>query len=232
MKTIILSLVLVFGLAGTSNAALWDRGGGLIYDDVLDITWLQDANYAATSGYWDTLTSGTGTERGQMYWSLAMEWVDQLEYYDSVRDITWTNWRLPDAYNQDGSGPDEGYNITTSEMGYMYYVNLGNLGRYAPDGTEAPPGYGLISTGPFDNLLPLVYWTSTEYGPADPYHSWVFFLDYYAGHQRRDSQYHVYLAWPVMDGDVAAIPIPSAIYLFGSGLIGLLGFRKKFRKEA
>ena len=30
----------------SANAALYDRGNGLIYDDVLDITWLQDANYA------------------------------------------------------------------------------------------------------------------------------------------------------------------------------------------
>ena len=35
----------------SANAALYDRGNGLIYDDVLDITWLQDANHAKTSGY-------------------------------------------------------------------------------------------------------------------------------------------------------------------------------------
>ena len=33
------------------NAALYDRGNGLIYDDVLDITWLQYANYMQTIGY-------------------------------------------------------------------------------------------------------------------------------------------------------------------------------------
>ena len=31
------------------QAALFDHGNGLIYDDVLDITWLQDANYEQTS---------------------------------------------------------------------------------------------------------------------------------------------------------------------------------------
>ncbi|MDP2823739.1 MAG: hypothetical protein Q8O52_13825, partial [Sulfuritalea sp.] len=34
--------------SGVAQAALNDRGGGLIYDDVLNITWLADANYAAT----------------------------------------------------------------------------------------------------------------------------------------------------------------------------------------
>ena len=33
-----------------SATALIDRGGGLLYDDVLNITWLQDANYAMING--------------------------------------------------------------------------------------------------------------------------------------------------------------------------------------
>ncbi len=41
--------------SGTSNAFLRDRGGGLIHHDDLDVTWLQDANYAQTSGYDDGL---------------------------------------------------------------------------------------------------------------------------------------------------------------------------------
>ena len=40
-----------FALPGIANAALVDRGGGLIYDTDLNITWLADANYAYTSGY-------------------------------------------------------------------------------------------------------------------------------------------------------------------------------------
>lgn len=31
--------------------------------------------------------------------------------------------------------------------------------------------------------------------------------------------------------DEAAVPIPGAVYLFGSGLIGLAGFRRKFKKQ-
>ena len=34
-----------------AQAALVDRGGGMLYDTVLNITWLQDANYAKTSNY-------------------------------------------------------------------------------------------------------------------------------------------------------------------------------------
>ena len=44
----VLAIALAVGMNGTAQAMLWDRGGGLIYDDVLKVTWLQDANYAAS----------------------------------------------------------------------------------------------------------------------------------------------------------------------------------------
>ena len=37
------AMVMVGGVVETANSALIDRGGGLIYDTDLDITWLQDA---------------------------------------------------------------------------------------------------------------------------------------------------------------------------------------------
>ena len=40
------------------HAALFDRGGGLIYDSDLDITWLKDGNYAQTSGYTNPAVAG------------------------------------------------------------------------------------------------------------------------------------------------------------------------------
>ena len=41
-----------------TSAALIDRGGGLIYDESLDITWLQNANLAAGSVYDQTSRGG------------------------------------------------------------------------------------------------------------------------------------------------------------------------------
>lgn len=53
MKTITSSLVIcaLITASGSAQASLIDRGGGLIYDSNLNVTWLQDANYAKTSGY-------------------------------------------------------------------------------------------------------------------------------------------------------------------------------------
>ncbi len=99
------------------NAELHDRGGGLIYDDVLDVTWLQDTNYGLGTIF-DGLMQGEievgpdnhGTlpdnygvvpdnygipNDGKMNWHQAVKWADTLEYYDNVRGVSWDDWRLP-----------------------------------------------------------------------------------------------------------------------------------------
>ena len=113
--------VCLAGFSGTVNAMLWDRGSGLVYDDVFDITWLQDANYAGTSGYTDGLDYGTYTDlstgesypipSGHMIWSDAMDWAYSLVY------VGFDDWRLPIT-----DPAVSGFDISSSELGYMYYV--------------------------------------------------------------------------------------------------------------
>ena len=96
---------LLFVMA-SADAALIDRSGGFIYDDVLDITWAQDANING----WDT-------------WDNQIAWAASLSLYDSVRDVTWDDWRLPTALNGDGSDPCSGAGCTGSEMGHLFNVD-------------------------------------------------------------------------------------------------------------
>lgn len=72
-------------ISGVAQATLLDRGGGLLYDDVLNVTWLQDANYAKTSGY---------DADGQMSWGVAKIWASNLVFHDAVRSIDFDDWRL------------------------------------------------------------------------------------------------------------------------------------------
>ena len=97
----ILTLVVIFGISVLAEATLWDRGGGLIYCDTLDITLLQNANFGAGSSYDD----GDNATDGKMNWDNAQDWADNLVYggYD--------DWRLPSASNQNGSVPNQGYNV-------------------------------------------------------------------------------------------------------------------------
>jgi hypothetical protein len=229
-------LLAVFGFLSHAEAALIDRGGGLIYDSVLNVTWLQDANYAKNSGY--------GDGSGQMTWNQAKTWAANIEYFDTVRNVTWTEWRLPHILPINGSSynlnflyngsSDEGYNISApgtvysgnigSEMAYMFYNNLGNKGYCDLTGAGGQPGWGLKNTGPFMNLQTnSPYWSSF----ADPdLSNMAWFFEFNAGYQTANYMDRTYYAWAVRDGDVAPVPLPSAIWLFGSGLAGIMGFIK------
>lgn len=133
IKNAIADLLFVGAMvSGTAQATLVDRGGGLLYDTVLNVTWLQDASYAKTSGY---------DADGKMSWYAANVWATNLVYHDSVRNVDYSDWRLPSTqpvgaawdYRAKNDGTtDYGYNISSpnSEMGYMYYVNMGLNGFF------------------------------------------------------------------------------------------------------
>lgn len=202
------------GFTMAANAALVDRGGGLIYDDDRDITWLSNANYGAGSVYDD----GFLTTDGAMTWQSAVSWAANLSYYDSVRDFTFTDWRLPAT----PPPPDNGCTIppisggtgcTASELGHMYYGELGGtfVNPAVPSSVPGP--------GPFTNLQADGYWSGTEF---DATFAWVLNFGF-SGQQAADQKILGYYAWAVRDGDVAAIPAPGAAWLLGTGLLALIG---------
>jgi hypothetical protein len=220
-----LAFVAGVGMSATAQAALYDRGGGLIYDDVLNVTWLQDANLAQTSGY---------DADGLMTWQNAVAWAANLSYFDSVRNVTYSDWRLPTtsdlgspACNFAYSGTNCGYNVANAgEMAYLFYIELGNIAYYSTTGYGMQPGWGLANTGPFANLQAYGYWSGTEYVP-DTDQAWVFTFD--AGGQYLNNKSEHLFALAVRDGDVAAIPEPETYAMLLAGL-GLVGWAAKRRK--
>ena len=195
-----------------ANAALIDRGGGLIYDSDRNITWLQDANYAQTSGVNVT---------GQLNWQDAVNWAANLSYggYD--------DWRLPTTQVPDSglSGGTCG-NIPLSfgtgcaggELGHMYYAELNGavVGSAVSSSVPGP--------GPFTNLQADGYWSGTEFDATDAY-----VLNFgFSGQQAADNKAIGYFAWAVRDGDVA-VPAPAAAWLLGTGLLVLAGRARRRR---
>jgi hypothetical protein len=116
-----------FAITNSAKAELINRGGGLIYDTDINVTWLQDANYAKTSDY-DT--------DGDMLYSQANAFI---AYLNSISFLGYSNWRLPKA-DPSCSNPG-GYDCTNSEMGHLSYTELGN--------TSAELA---THSGPFTNL--------------------------------------------------------------------------------
>lgn len=200
------STVLMLTGMSASNAALIDRGGGLIYDDVLNVTWLQDASYAETSGY---------SQYGNLTWNEAMEWSSGLSYYDSVRGVTYDDWRLPATVN---SPTSVGYDTTglSSELAYMYYINLGFSPEYSHDRyAPAPTG---TNYNPFINLSTRSYWSGTLTDRPD--RAWM--VHFHFGSQEVDGLGDAMKVWAVRDGDVAGIvpsvPEPGTMGLFAATL--------------
>jgi hypothetical protein len=152
-----------------------------------------------------------------------MAWVAGLNYFDPVRNVTWSDWRLPralpvngiehnDAFSFDGS-TDNGYNISSaaSELSYMFYVNLGIRGYVDAQGSWPVPDYGFKGSlsGPFTHMLgasTFPYWTSTEY---PPFNGMAYVMVYNTGSQHGAVKESELLVWAVRDGDVAVVPAPA-----------------------
>jgi hypothetical protein len=200
---IALSLVLVLGLSGMADAKLTrigtatigkdflgsgGRGGGfpgmgapgpvsneygLIYDDELGVVWL---DYSSGNKEWPD----------QVSWAAGLNKAGAVTYeFDPGVTVTWSgDWRLPktvDGARKNGydGTTTAGFNITSSEMGYLFYKSLGNKAYYDTRGNEQRGFEGLKNKGPFENLNENLYWSGTQYA-IYPNHAWHFNF-YYGG---------------------------------------------------
>ncbi len=172
------------------------------YDNVADLTWLTDANAAGTT----------------------MNWIDANAWAGSLNISGISGWRLPDTLQPDASCSiqgtfSSGTNCTGSEMGNLFYNVLGNTSATL-----------INNTGPFSNVKTGFYWSATDRGLSAPKQAFVFDMNGDGGAQTDINKLSNVSAWAVYSGNVSAVPVPAAAWLFGSGLIGLVGFAK--RKKA
>ena len=178
-------LLLQRRIAGTYlGPLLIDRGRGFLYDVERDLTWLQDTNYARTTGR---------SPDGQMTWDDAKAWVADLKY----RGIK--GWRLPTALNENGTGPCIGDNCRESELGHLVFTAF----------QRKSPGLQLLNWQPFS-----IYWSSSEASATEAFafkmsglkqghlakDPWA--VDPVLGGAVPLAD--LVLTWPVHDGDVAA----------------------------
>ena len=194
------------GMTSIADAALVSRLGGLaVYDTDLNITWLADANAGAGSAFDD----GFSTTDGRMTWTNATAWANNLTVGG------FTDWRLPTM----GSTCVSAVNCPDNEMGHLFYNELGGIFAQ-PILTSVDPDLAL-----FSNIQTAPYFSDTEL-TSNPGIVWSF--NFNSGDLFLELKTFSHFAWAVRSGDVSAVPVPAAVWLFATGLIGMLSiYRRK-----
>ncbi|MCK9564009.1 MAG: DUF1566 domain-containing protein [Bacteroidales bacterium] len=231
------------------QASLIDLENGLIYDDVLNVSWLQNANLAATETFG---VAGIGSG-GVMNWYTAKAWIAAM---NNANYLGFNTWRLPTVTPLDGVGfnyvantngtADRGFNVSApgtlyagsmaNELAHLFHNSLGNMGWCAiADGTVgeciSPTAdnyweWGLVNTGPFDNMVANRYATGVT-STIDPDRAFDF--DFSHGQVGTGGKGGNLYAIAILDGNVSVVPVPAAVWLLGSGLLGLVAVGRKRR---
>jgi len=197
----------------SAQAALVNRGNGMIYDTVQNITWLADMNHAVTSGYAAANAGGSGSNLiltdGRMGWGAATAWANDLVY----RGLR--GWRLPTLNPLDASCMGGlvvgGYNCTGGELSRLFVTDLGNQGASSVLDQTGDTAEQIANLALFSNVLSFSYWSGTEDSPNSN-SAWYFFT--FDGLQTRAGKASAMYAVAVRPGDVAAsVPEPQTLAL-------------------
>jgi len=203
MKKILFIILSSFAIVTATQAALIDYGNGMIYDDDINLTMMQDMNYVMTSGY---------DPDGHLTYQEAVAWVNQLSFGG------FTDWRLPSVtpcFDNNELCPGLG------ELGHIYFDELG--------GTLWEPGLGWIQPdlSIFNNVLSGRYWAGPDFDLDDlgySTHAWWYSLVNGSQDSWPIDELFTEHVWAVRDGN--PVPIPGTIWLFVSGLLGMLGIAR------
>jgi hypothetical protein len=219
---------MALGIVGSAQAALFDRGNGLIYDDVFNITWMADMNYPTTSGY-----SGPGVT-SDIYGNALVDWYAATTWAEGLNYGGFSDWRLPTLvpddstctswYYRDPRGPESfGLNCRGGELSHLFVEYLGNQPNMSVQSSSKTPEQE-ANFSLFINFR-AGYWSSTSDIIYPSVCAWNFTS--YNGTQNGcgGKNYSGLMAVAVRDGDV---PAPSSVALSLLGL-ALLGFARSQR---
>jgi hypothetical protein len=228
-------------LAPTAEATLLSRlDGKAVYDTDLDITWIADANLAAsyTFGVDPSLINADGT----MNWYTAQwDWIPAMNAHEGTGYLGFNDWRLPVSQQPDfqctvpisaGLG-SVGHNCVGSEMGHLFYEELGgtpDIPILDSDDPDVALFKNLANTGGRGG-----FWSATVLA-YDPTFAYYFYFDnnipligeITAGIQNTGPKFNndIWVAWAVRDGDVLRVPEPATLGLYVAGLALLLAGRR------
>ncbi|MGO9445571.1 MAG: DUF1566 domain-containing protein [Thiobacillaceae bacterium] len=188
--------------------------GAGVYDTDRNITWLANANLAATDTFG---VAGISANGSMASWATAESWIAAMNAADY---LGYNTWELPTTPVVDTCGSSGGYNCTNSMMGHLFYTELGGTAGSSITTTHTnAAGYNL-----FNNIQAADYWSGTVFASDPSEEAWLFVMEDGLQGIASQSSDNVY-AWAVIPG---AVPEADtwAMLLVGLGLVGLVVRRR------
>lgn len=212
----------------------------MVFDSDRSITWLQDANYAAselTDGRRDAIIQQVinvdghvllaadfekvaNTYTGRMTWWGAVAWAEALTHSG------YSDWRLARTAQPDPTCSQQiphipwsqGFDCRNGELGHLYYVHFGVSASTDMTGNQIVDNATLLNI-------------ESDYLTGDTVPGLQGSGDFlFTNGWQSNSGFQFYRhAWAVRDGDVevAAVPVPMTLALIVSGLAALSLSRRR-----
>ncbi|ANE57304.1 VPLPA-CTERM sorting domain-containing protein [Methylomonas sp. DH-1] len=215
-------------LCAPAQASLTSIGNGLIYDDVSDVTWMADGYAFSLDIAGSSANPATNPYTGPLLGSVVTPPVGSAHTIDA-NDLSyqsglgrwlgswWAASAWADSFSyQYGSRTVAEWRLPTSAEA-QHLIDAIGAGQYA-------------ATGPF-TWVPPFFWTAdvtsaTHADVARPLFGTIDNFSLMNGSLPRYSN-----IWAVAPGNVSSVPLPAAVWLFGSALAGL-GICGRRRVEA
>lgn len=212
-------VILGAGLAGSLRAELQQRlNGAAVYDTDLNVTWLANANLSASNTFGIINIPSSGA----MPWQTAESWIVAM---NAANYLGFNTWRLPTTTQPDPTCSNQdpvlrnssGVSCTGSEMGHLFYSELGGTKNVALSAHNNSASYSL-----FQNLQDTTYWSDTTDPTGNPAAAWSF--QFQNGSQISSAkQSNIFLVMAVLNGDVAS-PKVLPQFTFGGGWYSAMYF--------
>jgi len=208
------SLLIVLAAVQAHAALVLSSDGLAVYDTVNNITWLADANTPASNRFGLPSCNGSGSHAqtclnatGSMNYQTAAAWVAAM---NAANYLGHGNWQIPTTPINDKTcgrtgptGNSFGFGCTAGALASMYNA----LGVKSPNTAVPVPN---IPAGPFINLQPYLYWSSSNGGSPQSGNATFSFA---TGWQGANTLPNFLYLLPMLPGKLPGSPAPT-----GTGL--------------